>query len=125
MTVNGTPLMSKPAPTTEGSEPYLSCQTWKLITATGGAPSWSSASVVSRPIQGFTPKVRKKLPETNCPFRVSTGARDPARHRPRRRALLVVGVRRQPADPGLHAEGPEEIAGNKLPVSRLHRRARS
>src|SRR6185312_1075165 len=48
-----------------------------------------------------------------------------AHHRHRRRALLVVGIGSQTADPGLHAEGPEEIAGSKLPVSRLHRRGRS
>src|SRR5690348_11656185 len=52
------------------------------MTATGGAPSWSSASVISRPIQGCTPKVRKKFPETYCPLRVSACAADPALRTP-------------------------------------------
>src|SRR5215831_5094285 len=52
------------------------------MTVTGGAPSTSSASVISLPIQGCTPKVLKKLPETNSPLRVSTGARDPALRTP-------------------------------------------
>ena len=43
------------------------------MTATSGAPSWSSASVISRPIHGCTPRVRKKFPETSCPLNVSTG----------------------------------------------------
>src|SRR5215471_4780066 len=54
----------------------------KLMTAMGGAPSRSSSSVISRPIQGLTPKVRKKLPETYSPFRVSACARDPALRTP-------------------------------------------
>ena len=44
MIVNARLLIWYVDPTTEGSEPYFSCQAWKLITATGGAPSWSSAS---------------------------------------------------------------------------------
>ena len=52
---------------------------WKLITATGGAPSWSSASVKSRPRQAEMPNVSKKLPETYSPLRVSTGADEPVR----------------------------------------------
>src|SRR5262249_52674114 len=54
----------------------------KLITATGGAPSSSSASVISRPIQGCTPRVLKKLPDTYSPLRVSACARDPALRTP-------------------------------------------
>src|SRR4029079_7011705 len=46
--------------------------------ATGAAPSTSSASVISLPIQGCTPKVRKKLPDTNSPLRVSAGGRSAA-----------------------------------------------
>src|ERR1700722_19924857 len=52
------------------------------MTATGGAPSWSSASVISLPIQGCTPKVLKKLPDTYSPLRVSACARDPALRTP-------------------------------------------
>src|SRR5215831_19159944 len=52
------------------------------MTATGGAPSTSSASVISLPIQGCTPKVLKKLPHTHSPLRVSAGARDPALRTP-------------------------------------------
>src|SRR5580704_18976538 len=52
------------------------------MTATGGAPSLSSASVRSRPIQGCTPKVLKKFPETYSPFRVSACACDPALRTP-------------------------------------------
>src|SRR5207248_8796326 len=52
------------------------------VTATGGAPSTSSASVISLPIQGCTPKVLKKFPDTYSPLRVSAGARDPALRTP-------------------------------------------
>src|SRR5579859_6251283 len=52
------------------------------MTATGGAPSSSSASVISRPIQGCTPRVLKKLPDTYSPLLVSAGARDPALRTP-------------------------------------------
>src|SRR6201993_2797336 len=48
------------------------------MTATGGAPSTSSASVINLPIHGCTPKVLKKLPDTYSPLRVSAGALDPA-----------------------------------------------
>src|SRR6266851_9262799 len=53
------------------------------MTATGGPPSRSSSSVISRPIQGCTPKVLKKLPETYSPLRVSACACDPALRTPR------------------------------------------
>src|ERR1051326_2421457 len=53
------------------------------MTATGGAPSWSSASIISRPIQGCTPRVLKKFPETYWPLRVSAWAGDPALRTPR------------------------------------------
>src|SRR5580700_10002777 len=52
------------------------------MTATGGAPSWSSASVISLPIQGCTPKVLKKLPDTYSPLRVSACAFDPTLRTP-------------------------------------------
>src|ERR1700722_5038447 len=52
------------------------------MTATGGAPSRSSASVISRPIQGCTPKILKKLPDTSSPLRVSACAPDPALRTP-------------------------------------------
>src|SRR5271169_2826263 len=52
------------------------------MTATDDGPSWSSASVISLPIQGCTPKVLKKLPDTYSPLRVSAGARDPALRTP-------------------------------------------
>src|ERR1700722_16666944 len=57
MIVNAWPLIWYVDPTTEGSEPYFSCQAWKLITATGGAPSRSSASTNSLPRQAETPNV--------------------------------------------------------------------
>src|SRR4029450_4731971 len=56
------PLMSYGAPMTDGSDPYFSCHVWKLITATGGAPRTSSASVNRRPRHAETPNVWKKLP---------------------------------------------------------------
>src|ERR1700722_11412835 len=52
------------------------------MTATDGAPSWSSASVISRPTQGCTPNVLKKLPDTYSPLRVSACACDPALRTP-------------------------------------------
>src|SRR5215468_1882638 len=52
------------------------------MTATGGAPSTSSASDINLPIQGCTPKALKKLPDTYSPFRVSACARDPALRTP-------------------------------------------
>src|ERR1700733_7211640 len=80
MIVNAWPLIWYVDPTSEGSEPYFSCQAWKLITATGGAPSWSSSSVNSLPRHADTPRVSKKLPETYWPFAVSGGPGDePAR----------------------------------------------
>jgi hypothetical protein len=82
MIVNGWPLIWYVDPTTNGSEPYFPSQAWKLSTATGGAPSWSSASVNSLPRQADTPSVRKKLPETYWPLAVSGGADDPARRTP-------------------------------------------
>src|SRR5689334_21516637 len=42
-----------------------------------------------------------------------------AHHRDRRRALLVVRIGHQAADPGLYAESPEEIAGNEILVARI------
>src|SRR5437879_793556 len=83
MTVNGWLLRSYVAPTTDGSDPYFPCQAWKLITATGGAPSRSSASVNRRPRHVEMPKVSKKLPETYSPLAVATGAAaEPARRTP-------------------------------------------
>src|SRR6266404_8582114 len=70
------------SPTTDGSDPYFPCHAWKLITATGGVPSWSSASVNRRPRQAEMPNVLKKLPETYSPLAVSTGAAEPARRTP-------------------------------------------
>src|ERR1035438_4264295 len=52
------------------------------MTATGGALSRSSASIISRPIQGCTPRVPKKLPDTYSPLRVSAGDGDPALRTP-------------------------------------------
>src|SRR5215467_7615285 len=52
------------------------------MTATGEAPSRSSSSVISRPIQGWTPSIRKKLPETYSPLLVSACAREPALRMP-------------------------------------------
>src|SRR5580692_9151452 len=80
MIVNARPLIWYVDPTTEASERYFSCQAWKLITATGGAPSWSSASINSLPRHADTPRVWKKLPETYWPLAVSGGPdEEPAR----------------------------------------------
>src|ERR1700733_4544328 len=86
MIVNAWPLIWYVEPTSEGSEPYFCCQAWKLITATGGAPSWSSAAVKSLPRHADTPRVSKKLPETYWPFAVSGGPGD----EPVRRSARVV-----------------------------------
>ena len=60
MIVNAWPLIWYVDPTTEGSEPYFSCQAWKLITATGGAPSWSSASIKQPAApRGYTESLEK------------------------------------------------------------------
>src|ERR1044071_5473284 len=48
-----------------------------------------------------------------------------AHHRYRRRTLLIVLVGEQPADPGLHAKGPEEISGNVLSIARIRLRLRA
>ena len=80
--VNGLPLIWYVAPTTNGSDPYFPCQVWKLITATGGALSWSSASVSRRPRHAEMPNVLKKFPETNSPLNASAGAPAPARRTP-------------------------------------------
>src|SRR5215472_9795369 len=77
--VNGWPLNWYVAPTIEGSEPYFPCQAWKLNTATGGAPSQSSASVKKRPRHAEMPNVSKKLPETYSPLAMATGTGEPAR----------------------------------------------
>jgi hypothetical protein len=61
MIVNARPLIWYVDPTTEGSEPYFSCQAWKLITATGGAPSRSSASMNSLPRHADTPRSEKSF----------------------------------------------------------------
>src|SRR6185437_6263580 len=45
-----------------------------------------------------------------------------AQHRDWRRTLLIILVAEKAADPGLHAKGPEEIAGHKLAISCLCRR---
>src|SRR4029079_18023193 len=74
MTVNGWPLIRYVAPVTDRSDPYVPCQVWKLITATGGDPARSSESAKNRPRQGAIPKLSKKLPETYSPLPVSTGA---------------------------------------------------
>src|SRR5580693_3517094 len=73
MIVNAWPLIWYVDPTADGSEPYFSCQAWKLITATGGAPSRSSASINSLPRHADMPRVSKKFPETYWPFAVSGG----------------------------------------------------
>jgi hypothetical protein len=80
--VNGWPLIWYAAPATDGSDPYFPCQVWKLITATGGAPSWSSLSLNRRPRQAEMPNVSKKLPETNSPLPVLAGAGEPLRRTP-------------------------------------------
>src|SRR5262252_2284413 len=77
--VNGWPLKWYVAPITDGSDPYFPCQAWKLNTATGGAPSRSSASVNRRPRQARMPKVSKKLPETYSPLAIATGTGEPTR----------------------------------------------
>src|SRR5579859_2058930 len=48
-----------------------------------------------------------------------------AHHRYRRRTLLIVLVGEQPADPGLHTKGPEEIPGNILSIARIRLRLRA
>src|SRR5499427_5793428 len=77
--VNGWPLKWYVAPTADGSDPYFPCQAWKLSTATGGAPSRSSASVKKRPRQAEMPNVSKKLPETYSPLAIATGTDKRAR----------------------------------------------
>ena len=48
-----------------------------------------------------------------------------AHHCHRRRALLIVRVGHQPADPRMHAKSPEEIAGHELAITSIRRRVGS
>jgi len=50
---------------------------------------------------------------------------DPVTHyRDRWRTLYIVRIGHQPADPGLHAKSPEEVAGYILAIAGIRRRTR-
>ena len=51
--------MTNVEPTTDGSPPYVLCQTWWLSTTTGGAAGRSSSGVNTRPPNAPTPSVEK------------------------------------------------------------------